>query len=628
MKRISFLVAFFMVVSLLPFSQAMTINDPENVSHMNAELIQSGKLRLVSKSNQATAQDLRLKLYIPQNDSRQLSQIKKVIGPQSYNFTQDVFKNTMILMEWETPPLDTEIDYLVSTYVEVWDQSSEETRNFPTTELVKPSQEIIENAYTSGGGEKGIKNILKVAEWVNNYVEYDLSYEDTTLSAKWVCDNRKGVCDEFTNLYLSMLKVLGYRSWYVAGYAFLGGKQEEENSFGPHAWAEIDYNGKTYSADPTWAESPVDATHFALARLPDSNFTEYTETKSFDVSIDWQKEETVVNLIEFEEEPRMNVELTVVPKRVYGSKNMLFLADITADECILSRSRLVSCVDQNGNPLIEIDNYLRSVMFCDRKTNYWIGKSPKARTGTYYSCPVTLATGGSRSNTLSEVTEDNDYNIDLELSTEKILVPSQTFEATASVTNMDRSEKTLRVFAIFNEKVAEMPLRLEGESSENIVFVFTAPITPGEHILNIFSSSGDLKKETLSVIENRQFKITQIEIPGKMVTGTKRMVNITIENFGNASSATVKISFSGDENQKDVEMSKGERKTAVFPYSPAIKGKNVVSITVLDELNSYQDAWVGNIEVIAPVTFKDSVSRQLEAFFLAIIDFFQSIFGQ
>ncbi|MCK4714759.1 MAG: transglutaminase domain-containing protein, partial [Candidatus Aenigmarchaeota archaeon] len=291
MKRF-LLVLLVGVLLIFPSVSADVINDPENVTYMKVEVTQSGHITLSSQSSVAMAEDLVLSLYVPQNDSRQRSVITKIIGPDTYVIDEGEYGNAQIVMSWRKPPLDSEIDYLVETLVEVEDESSEASRYFPVTSVVEPSQGIIETAYTVGGGDKAVENMLVLSNWVHENVDYDLSCEREAFPAKWVYDEGRGTCDEYSNLLLSMLRTLDYKAWYVAGYAYLSGKQEGGESFGSHAWVEGRLGGKTYSFDPTWAEAPVDATHITFARLPDSNFTEHTEVKSRDVSINWEKDET------------------------------------------------------------------------------------------------------------------------------------------------------------------------------------------------------------------------------------------------------------------------------------------------------------------------------------------------
>jgi len=118
-KLHSCLVFLLFIFAYIPQASGLLIDDPENVTYMKVSMTQSGHLRLHSLSSSAMAETLKLSLYIAQNDSRQASGISRVIGPSSYRMGEDDYGNSQIIMEWENPPLDKDIDYLVETVSEV-----------------------------------------------------------------------------------------------------------------------------------------------------------------------------------------------------------------------------------------------------------------------------------------------------------------------------------------------------------------------------------------------------------------------------------------------------------------------------------------------------------------------------
>ncbi len=611
-----------------PCSGAIII-DPENVTYMAADVIQSGHIKLNALSSSSLAEELRLYLYVPQNDSRQESMITKVLGPHSFRISQDKHGNAQIVLEWKEPSLDMDIDYLVETRVEVHERSSQRIRNFPLTDLTRPSLGIIEDAYEVGGGQRSIEKMLAVGAWVYDYTTYDISHEQETLPAQWVHENREGVCDEFTNLFLSMTRVLGYNSWYVAGYAFLGGRQVDANSFGAHAWSEIRYDGKTYSIDPTWAESPVDATHIAMARLPDSNFTELTEAKSRNVGIEWTKEETIVQLKEFTESPRIGLDVEIVPDSAQSGKNVLLMADMRADGCILSMASLSSCIDsESRKPLLDIDEPKRPVLFCDSAKEIWTATVPPVPAGMMYTCPLVAASGGARSRPV--ISLKNEVGVatpDIYVSTQKILTPGQSFDAWVTPQNPGFGSMVLRIFAILGDQVIEKVIDLSGKRTGSIIFEMKAPKNPGEYMLTAFSSSGDMVTEALTVISGRQLKITEIGIPVKILLGESKTVNITLKNFGDATTGELKVSIGEYEETRSIELEANGTERVGFSYTPDSAGEKVASITLLDSDGEYQDAWVGNIKANDAATFKEGVSNQLEDFIAWLIGAIGSLFG-
>lgn len=78
---------------------------------------------------------------------------------------------------------------------------------------------------------------FKIASWVQENIKYDLNSltAEAVQSSSWVFDNKDGVCDELTNLYISMMRSLGVPARFVSGMAYTNAG----NKWGPHAWAEV-----------------------------------------------------------------------------------------------------------------------------------------------------------------------------------------------------------------------------------------------------------------------------------------------------------------------------------------------------------------------------------------------------
>ncbi|UCD02783.1 MAG: hypothetical protein JSV63_03295 [Candidatus Aenigmatarchaeota archaeon] len=625
-KHVWIFIAFFMVALLPPLSSGQ-LNDPENLTYVKAEIIQSGHLRLNSESSFATAEDLSIRLYVPQNDSRQNTMLTKVIGPERYFFSEDGYGNTQIVIVWENPPLDIDVDYLIETLVHVEARSSGVSKNFPVTSVIEPSQEIIETAYIFGGVGKSLENILLLSKWVNENVEYDLSCEREAFPAKWVYEHGIGTCDEFSNLLLSMLRTLDYQAWYVAGYAYLGGKQEGATAFGSHAWIEARLDGQTYGMDPTWAEAPLDATHITFARLPDSNFTEQTAVKSRDVSLRWEKEETVVQLLEYREKPRIETTLRAVPESVGGDKNVMILAEMEADGCVATKMRIASCIDKNGNNMIGIEKESSAIAFCDNTKFYWFGEVPRVGHGIKYICPVNVGAGGAINKVKITIMPDSEKDVFISTATQKILVPGQDMDLGVSVMNSGYSSADLRVFAILEGDIKERSMSLLGRESKELSFSFTAPKIPGNYQLHVFSDSGDLQTETIQVISDRDLKISEIAIPKSLVAGSTGTINVTVINSGEPSSVTVKLQAGGHSETKTVSIDKDGSSVVSFDFEAVSDGSINVIVSVLDEDGSYQDSWTGNVVVLANPSLKENVSSMIEDLIMAIVDFFRSLFG-
>ncbi|MBR9679605.1 MAG: transglutaminase domain-containing protein [Candidatus Altiarchaeota archaeon] len=122
------------------------------------------------------------------------------------------------------------------------------------------SAEMIELAQ-SLSANSSFQTAINIASWIRNNLEYDSAYGELVRTASQTFDTRKGTCDEWTHLFLALIKSVGYEARYVAGYA-LGSAGWE-----PHAWAEVWTRYGWQGFDLTFGQyGYVDGTHIAFAK--------------------------------------------------------------------------------------------------------------------------------------------------------------------------------------------------------------------------------------------------------------------------------------------------------------------------------------------------------------------------
>ena len=111
------------------------------------------------------------------------------------------------------------------------------------TELVDINNEIRGKAFEIAGDSTTLYDtVFRLAEWVRTNVKYDLNTltEEATQKSSWVLENRFGVCDEITNLFISFLRSRNIPVRYVVGIAYSDAVPE---GWAPHAWAEVYFQG-------------------------------------------------------------------------------------------------------------------------------------------------------------------------------------------------------------------------------------------------------------------------------------------------------------------------------------------------------------------------------------------------
>ncbi|MBW2987864.1 transglutaminase-like domain-containing protein, partial [Candidatus Woesearchaeota archaeon] len=132
---------------------------------------------------------------------------------------------------------------------------------------------IMELASNLAVGEDDMYAVVhKLAVWVEHNIEYSLDTvtEKSSKPASWVLENKKGVCDELTNLFIALARSLDIPARFVSGTAHTTNAKFADG-FGPHGWAEVYF--------PNYGWVPVDVTYRQIGWLDTSHIS---LKKSFD----------------------------------------------------------------------------------------------------------------------------------------------------------------------------------------------------------------------------------------------------------------------------------------------------------------------------------------------------------
>ena len=146
------------------------------------------------------------------------------------------------------------------------------------TNLMDYSDEaIIELASDLAEGEDDLYELVfKIAVWTNENIKYSLDTitAEASLPASWVLTNRRGVCDELTNLFISLVRTLDIPAKFVAGISYTESELFDEN-WGTHGWAEVYMPGHGWVPfDVTYGQmGNIDPTHLKLKESYDSDKT-------------------------------------------------------------------------------------------------------------------------------------------------------------------------------------------------------------------------------------------------------------------------------------------------------------------------------------------------------------------
>src|SRR3989338_5480956 len=138
----------------------------------------------------------------------------------------------------------------------------------PSEIINSDDEDVIGYASEIAEGEDDLYAVVhKAAEWTKNNIKYDLSTLTAEVSQKasWVIDNRQGVCDELTSLFIAMLRSVGIPAKFVSGVAYTESELFPDN-WGSHGWAEVYFPGYGWVPyDVTYGQfGYIDPTHVKL----------------------------------------------------------------------------------------------------------------------------------------------------------------------------------------------------------------------------------------------------------------------------------------------------------------------------------------------------------------------------
>ncbi|MBW3010753.1 transglutaminase-like domain-containing protein [Candidatus Woesearchaeota archaeon] len=120
--------------------------------------------------------------------------------------------------------------------------------------------------------------VHKLASWVEENIHYslDTTTEKASQKASWVLENKRGVCDELTNLFIALARSLDIPARFVSGTAYSNSPDFGEG-WGPHGWAEIYY--------PDYGWVPYDITYRQFGWIDISHITLKESTDPADPSV-------------------------------------------------------------------------------------------------------------------------------------------------------------------------------------------------------------------------------------------------------------------------------------------------------------------------------------------------------
>ncbi len=249
----------------------------------------------------------------------------------------------------------------------------EETENIDFS-----NQNVIAQANELAQGKDDLYEVVfSLASWVDQNIDYDLNTltAKSSQSSSWVLQNKEGVCDEMTSLFIAMSRSLGIPARFVTGVSYTNSELFTE-PWQAHGWAEVYFPEYGWvSFDPTFGEfGYVDVTHIKLKESVDAtSASTFYEWKAREVDLETEELDFTVQIKSFGQQARDQVSLeseTSAELVDFGSFNLIKATVNNVEDYYVA-----SAVSLAVPPEIEIlDEKRQSILLSpsEQREIYWV----------------------------------------------------------------------------------------------------------------------------------------------------------------------------------------------------------------------------------------------------------------
>jgi hypothetical protein len=334
MKRVLVILVLLLFGLILPSSFAAELYQYDS---LDLELSIDGAFKLIPQTSTSKVKEVTTELLLyPNNDYRQTQKNFKSAGTLQNDVVNFAWYDeqlgqkrfgytTTVNTQNKRLEVKTKIPFPL-TNIQGYEQYLE-----PTKTIDSNNPAIIAKATELADGEDDLfKVAFKLASWVEENVEYDLNTltEKASQKASWVLQNRQGVCDEMTSLFVAMARSLGIPARFASGISYTTSELFDYN-WQPHGWAEAYFPGVGWvSFDITFGEyGYIDVTHIKLRDGfdPQEPATKY-EWLADRVDLEAEELDLVVNIKNrgqiIPEELTLDLEM-LSPEVGFGSYNLV-----------------------------------------------------------------------------------------------------------------------------------------------------------------------------------------------------------------------------------------------------------------------------------------------------------------
>lgn len=384
----------FVILCILssPFTGAMEIEDevlenPAGVNELTVQILQYGLVGIDGNPTKFI-----ISLDIPQDDERQdvdtdVNKVKDELGTETGVIEEDNPSNpfaytiSSVVKSRANHLTSLPSSYVIPEDVEIYLQPTENIQSSDPRfrdlagEVTKDSRDDFEK-------------VAKLAMWVYDYMTYDLSYSNRNFDAITVLETKKGVCAEYTTLFIALARSIGIPAKYISSYAY------GELGWERHAYAEV-YLGKWVPVDPLWLEiGYLDATHLKFGELTDNKIGNSVVAYGYNLKgkPEFLEDDTDLSTISYSQvEKEEEYELIISSKDFRKGDDGLVSLAIVPDEFIVGKITLEPCSGEYD--IVSVEEKEKRVLLRPgekEQVNWKIRINPDLPANYIFTCPLTL----------------------------------------------------------------------------------------------------------------------------------------------------------------------------------------------------------------------------------------------
>jgi len=340
----------FLILLLLVIPLSLAQSDLYSMDSLELELTVDGSFELVPTKSGASVKEVTANIFLnPQESQRQ-----RIIQWDS----QGTVKEDIVSFFWNDKQIEKkEFGYTALIETQNKRLAVKEKVSFPlllqevqgldqyleATETIDSDHPaVIAKAAELAEGEDDLfKVVFNLASWVEENIEYDLNTVTSAASQKgsWVLQNRQGVCDEMTSLFVAMARSLGIPARFVSGISYTNSQEVVDavgSNWAGHGWAEV------YFPEIGWVSFDVTFNQYGYLDVTHIKLRDSFDPKEPAVKYEWISDGVTL------QKGKINLDVEIMKEGTVVSEQIQLEQEILAHEIGFGSYNLVKGIVRNN----------------------------------------------------------------------------------------------------------------------------------------------------------------------------------------------------------------------------------------------------------------------------------------